>query len=93
KKAATKKAATKKAATKKAATKKATATKATGKKATGRRNADALSEIRGLGPGKRDALLARFGSVDGIAAASVDDISAIPGIGTGLAATIKQQLG
>jgi excinuclease ABC subunit C len=51
-----------------------------------------LAAIRGLGPGKRAKLIERFGSVDGIAAASVAELSAIQGIGAGLAETIKDTL-
>jgi hypothetical protein len=51
-----------------------------------------LSEIKDLSPAKRDVLLARFGSEDGVAAASEAELHAVPGIGARLAAAIKHHL-
>ncbi|WP_083441764.1 histone H1-like repetitive region-containing protein [Nitriliruptor alkaliphilus] len=93
KKATAKKATAKKATAKKATAKKATAKKATAKKATASgRSASDLVGVRGLGPAKRDKLVARFGSIDAVAAASVEDLSAVPGIGEGTARAIKDAL-
>ena len=108
KKTATKKAATKKAAakkstkkaaakksTKKAATKKSTK-KAAAKKATKKASASAatsMPDIKGLGPAKANALLERFGSVEGIRDADLSEITEIKGIGDGLARQLKRELG
>ncbi len=54
--------------------------------------ASTLSEIPGLGPARVKVLLAHFGSVKKLRAASVDDIAAVPGFGPVLAAAIKDQL-
>jgi excinuclease ABC subunit C len=40
-----------------------------------------LDGIAGLGPARRRALLARFGSLRRLRAADVDEIAAVPGIG------------
>jgi hypothetical protein len=56
-----------------------------------RREAE-LQQVRGLGPAKQAALLERFGSVEAIAAASPAELSRTPGIGTGLARAIEDQL-
>ena len=47
-----------------------------------------LDSIPGLGPTRRKALLRRFGSVAGVAAASEAEIAAVPGVGERLAATV-----
>jgi excinuclease ABC subunit C len=54
--------------------------------------ASALDSIPGIGPAKRKALLIHLGSVDKIREASLDDLSAIPGINRALAETIKASL-
>jgi len=51
-----------------------------------------LDEIPGLGATRRKALLRRFGSAAGIAAASVEELAALPGIGPALAARIVATL-
>ncbi|MFM8997354.1 MAG: helix-hairpin-helix domain-containing protein, partial [Candidatus Limnocylindrus sp.] len=51
-----------------------------------------LDSIRGLGPTRRKALLRRFGSVAGVAAASEAEIAAVPGVGERLAATVVAAL-
>ncbi|GAB4320580.1 MAG: excinuclease ABC subunit UvrC [Candidatus Sumerlaeia bacterium] len=51
-----------------------------------------LDEIPGVGPGKRRALLRRFGSVARIRAASPDELAALPGITPALAETIHRIL-
>ena len=54
--------------------------------------ASRLDKVNGIGPARRKALLSRFGSIDRILAASVDEISAIPGITQELAQKIKTEL-
>ncbi|HMH38718.1 MAG TPA: helix-hairpin-helix domain-containing protein, partial [Streptosporangiaceae bacterium] len=53
----------------------------------------ALDDVPGLGPARRKALLKQFGSVRKLGAASIEEITAVPGIGTRLAATISAALG
>jgi hypothetical protein len=92
KKATAKKATAKKATAKKATAKKATAKKATAKKASGSGSAG-LPELKGLGPAKKKALLAEFGSVENIRSADVSELAAVKGVGPGLAAQLKRELG
>ncbi len=54
--------------------------------------ASRLESIPGVGPARRKALLGKFGSIKGILAASVEEISAIPGITPDLAQAIKTGL-
>jgi len=49
----------------------------------------ALDDVPGLGPARRKALLKQFGSVRKLSAASIEEIAAVPGIGSRLAATIS----
>lgn len=51
-----------------------------------------LTTVRGLGPAKRERLLEHFGSVEAIAAATVDQLTEVPGIGVGTARAIKDAL-
>jgi excinuclease ABC subunit C len=51
-----------------------------------------LDSIPGIGPAKRKALLKRFGSVRGVAAASVEELSSTPGISDELAQAILREL-
>jgi len=53
----------------------------------------ALDDVPGLGPARRKTLLKHFGSVRKLSAASVEEIAAVPGIGTRLAAIISAALG
>ena len=53
----------------------------------------ALDDVPGLGPARRKALLKQFGSVRKLGSASIEEIAAVPGIGTRLAATISAALG
>jgi excinuclease ABC subunit C len=53
----------------------------------------ALDDVPGLGPVRRKALLKQFGSVRKLGAASIEEIAAVPGIGTRLAATVSAALG
>ncbi len=52
-----------------------------------------LGEIPGVGPAREQALLRRFGSLEAIRAATVEDIAETPGLGPALAATILEALG
>jgi excinuclease ABC subunit C len=51
-----------------------------------------LDEIEGIGPGRKKALLKRFGSVRRIRDASVDDVAGTPGISRDLAERLKAHL-
>ena len=55
--------------------------------------ASRLDGIRGLGPTKRKALLRKFGSTAGIAAAPVEALAEVPGVDLALAARILAALG
>jgi len=52
-----------------------------------------LDSIPGVGPARRKALLRRFGSVVGVAGASVEEIVQVDGVGPALAAKILAALG
>ena len=52
-----------------------------------------LDEIPGVGPRRRRELLRRFGSVEGIRQASVEELAGVKGIGRALAEQIKAELG
>ncbi len=54
--------------------------------------ASALDDVPGLGAARRAALLKHFGSVRKLAAASVAEVGAVPGIGPKLAATVVAAL-
>ena len=51
-----------------------------------------LDSIPGVGPARRKALLRRFGSVVGVARASVEELAAIPGVSGELAKRIRDHL-
>ncbi|MGE5484543.1 MAG: excinuclease ABC subunit UvrC [Ignavibacteriales bacterium] len=51
-----------------------------------------LDEVPGIGPKRRSALLKRFGSVRSIAAAEVEEIARVEGIGPELARKVKDAL-
>jgi excinuclease ABC subunit C len=51
-----------------------------------------LDDIPGIGPGRKKALLKRFGSVRRIREADVDDVAATPGISRDLAERLKSHL-
>jgi len=51
-----------------------------------------LDDIAGIGPGRKKALLKRFGSVRRIREASVEEVAAIPGISHELAERLKSHL-
>lgn len=52
-----------------------------------------LEEIPGVGPKRRAALLKRFGSVEGLRNATVEELTSVPGISASLAEKIKEYLG
>ncbi|AUV83680.1 excinuclease ABC subunit C [Salinigranum rubrum] len=51
-----------------------------------------LDDIDGVGPATRRKLLRRFGSVDAVRAASVEDLTDVPGVGEKTARTLKERL-
>ena len=51
-----------------------------------------LDIVPGLGPVRRRALLRRFGSVDGIREASVEELTSVPGIPLTVALRVKELL-
>jgi excinuclease ABC subunit C len=51
-----------------------------------------LDDVAGIGPGRKKALLKRFGSVRRIREASVEEVAATPGISRDLAERLKAQL-
>ncbi|MCW5880598.1 MAG: excinuclease ABC subunit UvrC [Anaerolineae bacterium] len=55
--------------------------------------ASQLEDIKGIGPRRRKALLQRFGSLDGVRAASLDELSAVPGMNADIARQVKEALG
>lgn len=49
-----------------------------------------LDDVPGIGPARRDALLARFSSIDELRGAGIDELAAIPGMGRGAAEAVKE---
>jgi excinuclease ABC subunit C len=56
------------------------------------RKTSRLEDIDGVGPRRRKALIARFGGLQGIAGAGIDQLSAVPGISRDLAEKIHAAL-
>jgi len=54
--------------------------------------ASILDSVPGVGPRRRQLLLKRFGSLEALREASIEEISAVPGIPTEVAAAIKSYL-
>jgi len=54
--------------------------------------ASSLDRIPGIGPRRRKALLVRFGSLDGIRRAGVEELAAVPGMTRELAERVKDLL-
>jgi excinuclease ABC subunit C len=54
--------------------------------------ASILDDIPGIGPRRRKALLEHFGSLDGIRRATVEELSALPGIPPDVAEAVKAHL-
>jgi excinuclease ABC subunit C len=54
--------------------------------------ASQLDSIPGIGPARRKALLRRFGSLDGIRDAALDEIASVPGMSRAAAEAVKASL-
>jgi len=54
--------------------------------------ASTLDAIPGIGPQRRKQLIQRFGSLDGIRNASLDDLTTLPGFSEKLAHSVKSHL-
>jgi excinuclease ABC subunit C len=53
----------------------------------------ALEEVPGIGPGRRRALLRRFGSVAGVRRATDEDLLTVAGVSPTLVAALRAHLG
>jgi excinuclease ABC subunit C len=52
-----------------------------------------LDDVPGIGPKRRDALLAHFSSVDQLRQASLEDLARVPGVGPAAAEAVKSYFG
>jgi excinuclease ABC subunit C len=52
-----------------------------------------LDDVPGIGPKRKKALIKRFGSLKGIAAASVEDLAAVDGMTQDIAERVHEQIG
>jgi excinuclease ABC subunit C len=52
-----------------------------------------LDDIPGIGPKRKKALMRHFGSARAIAAASVEEIASVEGMGQEIAARVKEHIG
>jgi excinuclease ABC subunit C len=57
-----------------------------------KRRTSTLESIPGIGPLRRQKLLAHFGGLQGLKEATIEQISKVPGISLSLAATIKEEI-
>lgn len=69
------------------------AAQAPSRRSTGKAAGEALSQVKGVGPAKQQAVLQRFPSLDEIKAASVEDLAEVKGVGPALASEIKNAVG
>jgi excinuclease ABC subunit C len=58
-----------------------------------RMTASALDSVRGLGETRRAALVRHFGSIANLRQATVEEITAVPGIGVATATAVLEALG
>jgi excinuclease ABC subunit C len=54
--------------------------------------ASRLEKVKGIGPGRRRELLKRFGSIERIVAATIEELTDVPGITEEIALSLKEQL-
>ena len=54
--------------------------------------ASRLDKVKGIGPGRRRELLKRFGSIERIVAATLEELTDVPGITEAIAQSLKEQL-
>ena len=54
--------------------------------------ASQLDDIPGIGPSRRKALLKRFGTLDGIRAATAEQLASVPGMTRAAAEAVKERV-